>query len=154
MIKESTATRLKKIMNERNLKQADIIRKCEPISNKYYFGDGKKVKITKSDLSQWISGKYEPGQWKLTILSEALNVNPAWLMGFDVPKYKNEIQKEKIENNDDGIYIQKADGTTVFLKNASETDKALMELPEEQKKAILSLIGKRMDEIDKQLGDK
>lgn len=39
----------------------------------------------------------------------------------------------------------------MFLKNASGADKALVELPEEQKKAILAMIGKTMDEIDKEL---
>ena len=78
-------------------------------------------------------------------ISKVLNIDLPDLLGKDLRMI------DKSDN--DGVYIQKADGTTVFLKNASETDKALVELPEEQKKAILSLIGKRMDEIDKQLGD-
>lgn len=53
-----------------------------------------------------------------------------------------------------GVYIKKADGTTVFLKNASNSDKALVELPEEQKKAILAMIGKTMEEIDNELDNK
>lgn len=39
----------------------------------------------KSDISQYVSGKVEPGQDKLTILGLALNVSEAWLMGYDVP---------------------------------------------------------------------
>lgn len=76
---ETTALRLKRIMNERRLKQVDILRMCEPYCKKY------NMKLTKSDLSQFVNGKVQPGQWKITILSLALNVSEAWLMGYDVP---------------------------------------------------------------------
>lgn len=75
----NTATRLKEIMEKRNLKQSDILRMAKPYCERY------KIKLGKSDLSQFVSGKVEPGQWKLTILGLALNVSEAWLMGLDVP---------------------------------------------------------------------
>ena len=55
------------------------------------------IQITKSDLSQWISGVYEPRQNKLTVLAEALGTNEVWLMGFDVsPERKDSrAQAEK-----------------------------------------------------------
>lgn len=76
---ENTSTRLKRIMSERNLRQTDILRMAQPYCEKY------KIKMGKSDLSQFVNGKVVPGQWKLTILGLALNVSEAWLMGFDVP---------------------------------------------------------------------
>ncbi|WP_300818732.1 transcriptional regulator [uncultured Oscillibacter sp.] len=76
---ENTSTRLKAIMAQRGLKQADILRLAQPYCEKY------KIKMGKSDLSQFVSGKVEPGQWKLTILGLALDVSEAWLMGLDVP---------------------------------------------------------------------
>lgn len=76
---ETTSIRLKRIMEERNLKQSDILAKAKPFCEKY------NVKLGKSDLSQFVSGKVAPGQWKLTILGLALNVSEAWLMGLDVP---------------------------------------------------------------------
>lgn len=76
---ENTATRLQQIMRQRGLKQADIIRLAQPYCERY------KIKLGKSDLSQFVSGKVEPGQWKITILGLALNVSEAWLMGLDVP---------------------------------------------------------------------
>lgn len=79
MTKATTAERLRQLMDERNLKQADIIAKCDPLCKKY------DVKITRSGLSQYISGKVQPGQDKLAILAQALNVDAAWLMGYDVP---------------------------------------------------------------------
>lgn len=100
MRRESTSARLKQLMKERNLKQIDVLKKCEPVSNKYTFGNGKKVKISKSDLSQWLSGKYEPGQWKLTILAEALDTNEVWLMGMDVPNVPKEEYQKAIDEKE------------------------------------------------------
>ena len=79
MEKETTSNRLRKIMSERNLRQVDILNLAVPYCEKY------NVKLNKSDLSQYCSGKTEPNQDKLFILGEALNVNEAWLMGYDVP---------------------------------------------------------------------
>lgn len=45
----------------------------------------KKAKIDKGQLSSYISGKYKPRQNNIDALSFALNVNEAWLMGFNVP---------------------------------------------------------------------
>lgn len=75
----NTSTRLREIMAQRGLKQADVLCMAQPYCEKY------KIKMGKSDLSQFVSGKVEPGQWKLTILGLALNISEAWLMGFDVP---------------------------------------------------------------------
>lgn len=77
MKKSNTSKRLKEIMNSRNLKQIDILKMCEPYCVKY------EVKMNKSDLSQYVSGKNEPNQDKLVVLSKALGVSESWLMGFD-----------------------------------------------------------------------
>ena len=78
-MKTTTSERLKQIMNDRGLKQIDIVRKCEPYCEKV------GTKIGRSALSQYVKGKYLPDQKKLTLLGLALNVNEAWLMGYDVP---------------------------------------------------------------------
>lgn len=78
--KTNTSTRLNEIMIEQNLKQVDILKKSKPYCKKY------NVKLERNDLSQYVSGKIEPGQKKLMVLAETLNVSPAWLMGLDVPK--------------------------------------------------------------------
>lgn len=79
MKKQTTSDRLKQIMSERNLRQVDILEMCKPYCQKY------NIKLGRNDLSQYVTGKVEPGQKKLTILGKALNVSEAWLMGFDVP---------------------------------------------------------------------
>ena len=78
--KSNTSIRLKEIMQEKGLKQVDILKQAKPYCKKY------DTPLNRNDLSQYISGKIEPGQKKLMILSETLNVSPAWLMGLDVPK--------------------------------------------------------------------
>lgn len=80
MKRENTSSRLKQIMVERNLRQVDILKLTEPYCQKY------NVKMNKSDISQYCSGKTEPNQDKLFVLGKALQVNEAWLMGFDVPE--------------------------------------------------------------------
>lgn len=75
----TTSKRLKHIMQLRNLKQVDVLNMAKPYCEKY------DTKLTKVDLSQYVSGKVEPGQAKLFVLANALHVSEAWLMGLDVP---------------------------------------------------------------------
>lgn len=110
-MRESTISeRLKYLMDCYNLKQSDILKMTEPFQKKY------KIKIGRNDLSQYISGKVNPGSKKLAILGLALNVNEAWLMGFDVPMKKDDSKLDE------------------QLLNKIET------LTSEQKKAILNII--------------
>lgn len=85
MKKEKTSARLNTLMEERNLRQVDILALTSPFCKKY------DVKMNKSDISQYVSGKVEPSQDKLIILGMALNVSESWLMGFDVPRSKSEV---------------------------------------------------------------
>lgn len=128
MDKVSTSDRLKYFMNITGLKQKDILNKAKPFCKKY------NIKLEKNDLSQYVSGKVEPGQKKLSILSKALNVNPAWLMGFDAPiendnsidfelnilSNKVNISSEEISN----IYygIEKLPAPMKLIKIANELD--------------------------------
>lgn len=94
MLKEKTSDRLKKIMAIRNLKQVELINKCKPICEKYNKLYGLNIQITKSDLSQWLKGLYEPSQSKLTVLAEALQTTETWLMGYDDEQTVNTFIKE------------------------------------------------------------
>lgn len=68
-MKESFSNRLKKALEIRNMKQADLVRKSG---------------IGKSTISQYVSGKFEPKQKGIYKIAKALNVSEAWLMGHDV----------------------------------------------------------------------
>lgn len=67
---EPFKTRLKHALDSRQLKAVDL---C------------KRTKISQSTISQYLSGYAEPKKARLQIIAEALNVNPTWLMGLDVP---------------------------------------------------------------------
>ncbi len=75
----TTAERLKEIMNIKGMKQVDVLEAAKPFCSKY------GVKLGRNDISQYVSGKVNPSQKKLTVLGLAFNVSEAWLMGFDVP---------------------------------------------------------------------
>ena len=71
----TTAERLRTLMAERGLKQADILRLAEEISG--------PERLTKTDLSQYVSGTVRPGPGKLQLLAKALGVGEAWLLGYE-----------------------------------------------------------------------
>lgn len=70
--------RLKQIMSERKISQSELSR---------------RTGIGRNSISDYLNGKYEAKQDKVFELAKALNVNEAWLMGFDISKNR------KIENN-------------------------------------------------------
>lgn len=43
----------------------------------------RRTGISPSSLSEYLSGKYEPKQDKIYLISRALNVDPVWLLGFE-----------------------------------------------------------------------
>lgn len=93
MKQHTTAQRLRQIMDARQMRQVDVLTAAEPYCKKY------GVNLGKNALSQYVSGKVEPGQEKLTILGMALDVSEAWLMGYDVPMDRNATPTT---NNSDG----------------------------------------------------
>lgn len=96
----TTAQRLRQLMNLRGLRQADIIEAAEPYCKNY------NVKLGKNSLSQYLSGRSEPGQDKLTVLGLALGVSEAWLMGYDVPM---ERQITPVTDEDDRRLVEMID---------------------------------------------
>lgn len=64
------AERLQLAMDKRNMKQVDLV---------------EQTGIGKSSISTYLAGSYLPKQTNLYKLAKALSVNPAWLMGEDVP---------------------------------------------------------------------
>lgn len=50
--------------------------------------------IPKSSISYYLSGVNEPRQDRIYLISKALNINEAWLMGYDVSMERDERQKK------------------------------------------------------------
>ena len=90
-MKENTAQRLARIMSERNLRQVDILKKSEKFQKQL------GIKLGKSALSQYVSGKSIPDQDKLVLLAKTLDVSEAWLMGYDTTEQLTEPKKPSID---------------------------------------------------------
>lgn len=68
---EVTAMRLREALHDADMTQQEL---------------ADKSHIGKSSISHYVNGSNEPGNKSAYQLAKALNVNPAWLMGLDVPK--------------------------------------------------------------------
>ena len=73
-----------------------------------------KTGIPKASISQYISGYTKPKQDRISMIATALDVDPAWLMGFDVPM-KNKIPVYEAAAGE-GRY---SDGSPVDMVNLS-----------------------------------
>ena len=104
------ADRLKEALTIKGLKQSDLCR---------------LTGIPKSAISQYISGAFEPKQDRVYLLSKALNVSEAWLMGLDVP-----MEREKNAPSES--------------ESLTEGEQMLIDLfrrvPEEQQQLVLQMI--------------
>lgn len=96
MDKTTTSARLRQLLLETGWKQADVVRMCAPLATKF------NVKMGKSAISQYVSGKSLPAQRQLSVLGIIFNVSEAWLMGYDVPKerIKREDWNHTISDSD------------------------------------------------------
>jgi len=71
--------RFREALEIRNMKQIEI---------------SEKTKIPKGSINHYLSGYSEPKTDKLYLIAKALNVNEAWLMGYDTQMEKRDIRKE------------------------------------------------------------
>ena len=110
--------------------------------------------INKSTISQYLSKEYEPKRDRLELFAKTLNVNEAWLIGYDVPmeisSSSNDSLIEEYELNPEELKeyenIKMTTSTLMFNgRPASENDKIELEriLKEFFVKALLK---KRADE--------
>lgn len=84
MLIDSFANRLNKALSIKNMRPSEIVRISEKL-----FDNGKINKpLTKPLLSHYLKGSYEAKQDNVYALSLILNVDEAWLMGYDVPMKK------------------------------------------------------------------
>lgn len=59
-----------------------------------------KTGLPKSSISMYVNGQRNPRQDKITLIAKAYGVQEAWLMGYDVPMFKegNSKVQEKLES--------------------------------------------------------
>lgn len=75
--------RLYEIMRQLNISQVDISR---------------KTGLPRSAISMYLSGQRTPRQDKISQICEPYNINPTWLMGYDVPMFSSSVYAD--ENTD------------------------------------------------------
>lgn len=78
--------RLKEAMNIRSMKAVEL---------------SEKTGIPKSSISYYLSGTNEPRNDRVILISKALDVSEAWLLGYDVPFARSAEQKK----NDDLVQV-------------------------------------------------
>lgn len=64
---------------------ADRLNEAMRIRGKKAVEISRETGIDNASISYWRHGKYEATQTGVYLLSKCLDVNEAWLMGFDVP---------------------------------------------------------------------
>ena len=121
MKNEITAKRLQKALSDMNMKPQEL---------------ADKSGVSKSSISQYVNGSHTPSNISSGKMAKVLNVNPLWLMGFDVP----------MEQEVDYLYT---DGKSDFLievtrkaKNQEFVDRIMkyMSLVDKNKKTVDDMI--------------
>lgn len=75
--------RLKEALRIRNIRQIEL---------------SEKTNIPKSAICQYLGGRFEPKQDRLSVIASVLEVSEAWLMGFDVPMEEQDKNIYDYEN--------------------------------------------------------
>ena len=114
-IAEPCSVRIRKALSVRNMTQTEL---CA------------RAKISKSSLSEYMSGKYIPRQDKVFVLAQALNVDPVWLWGYDVPMEKKEEPETK---KDSPTELQLSEGEKLMLT-------LFRQIPEDRQPEALELL--------------
>lgn len=74
--------RLEKALKIRNIKPVEL---------------HEKTGISESLISKYLSGNAVARQRKISLIADTLDINPVWLMGYDIPMEKN-IKLDKLGN--------------------------------------------------------
>lgn len=115
-----SALRLRELLNERCMS-------AQELSN--------RSGVSKASISQYLSGKYTPKNTSAKKLADVFNVNPAWLMGLDVPKedfdsfygdaleqFPTYFNRASIDNNHAFLSEFDRDGNLLFLREITPRD--------------------------------
>ena len=112
--------RLKAVMAEHKITQTEL---------------AKRTGIRQSSISDWLNNRYEPKQDKVYILANALNVSPAWLLGYDdsnippvqsIPEKKDGYYTDR-EAAEFAEYLRTRPGARMLFSAAKDITKEEME---------------------------
>jgi len=145
MLVETFAKRLQKALDMNEISQSKLV---------------EKTGLDKSLISNYLAGNYQARQDKIFILAKALNVNEAWLMGYDVPSDynfgKTEHESPLSQNQIDKIYFDLKNAIDIELKKQDENGYEIMinekdSLSASDFKKILELAELEPDKLKKAL---
>ena len=124
----SCGSRISKALSIRDMKQSEL---C------------KLANVPKSSLSLYLSGAYEPKQDRIFDMAKALNVDEAWLMGYDVPMERQKKLSPEESKLSEGekmwleLYNRLSDESRELLV---ETMDSFDKLPKDRQKFALQVI--------------
>lgn len=113
--------RIKQLISELNISQTEF---C------------KKTGLAKSALSNYMNGDRQPRQDQIDKIAAAYNVNPAWLMGYDVPK---DIS-ENYNKNSSGYFEYL--GSFIVEENGHITYSDITDLQQEEIESLVEVAKK------------
>lgn len=109
------AARLSAALHIRGMKQVEL---CS------------KTGISRSAMSQYIKGSFEPKRNRIEAIARVLNVNEAWLMGYDdVPMERDEVMPENFSPNT--LHSSSAYEAPLQLNGSFEFERFLQEFARE-----------------------
>lgn len=97
---ETLAKRLKDALYDADMKAIDL---------------SKKTGIDKGSISHYLSGRYDPSPKNRKVIADALGVQEAWLLGYDVDR-EIPTEEEKKRRSDD----MEAEMRDRFLEHISQ----------------------------------
>ena len=110
------AERIKEYMSRYDVKAVDL---------------AKRFHLSRSTISQYVSGAVVPKRDRLVLIADALNIDPLWLMGYDVP-----IERQNVVRSD----LTQEEGQVISAyRNASDEIKTAVKAVLGIKKGIESV---------------
>ena len=88
--RDVTAQRLKEAMDDADITLTEL---------------ANKSKVSKSSISQYLHGLQSPSNLSSSAMAKVLDVNPVWLMGFDVPKERIAFKSDSLQRLSTYAYL-------------------------------------------------
>lgn len=102
--------RIKDSMKTKNITQAEL---------------SKITGIRASSISDYLTGKYQPKQDKISLIAEALSVNPGWLMGYEDTRFTTNVVNDLPDSLlHDSVYSKDEQELIDMYRKLTTEDKA------------------------------
>lgn len=123
---ETTAKRLKQALNNKNMIPQEL---------------AERSQVSKASISQYINGSHAPSNISSGKMAPVLDVNPLWLMGFDVPMNQDRALIESRTTDITQEYSQQQKRILAYFNalnelGQSEAEKRLKELTQIQQYSL------------------